>query len=73
MVGWTDKHDILASLRASNYDVQDCLTTWWVIGDQKAMAAPRSTLDEKLIKAKDTRIKDLEHQLEESVARQTYF
>lgn len=54
---------MLAALRASNYDVQDCITTRRIVGDQRAMATPRNTLDDKLIKSKDSRIKDLEHEL----------
>ena len=30
---WTDKFDMLAALRASNYDPHDCMATYMAYGD----------------------------------------
>ena len=58
---------MLAALRASNYDVQDCVRTRRIVGDQRSMATPRNTLDDKLIKSKDAKIKELEQELKRMV------
>ena len=67
MPGWTDRYDILAALRASNYDVQDCVTNLWAAGDQKQSAAPRSSVYEKQLTEKDQKIRELEQKLQEEV------
>ncbi|XP_013410211.1 kinesin-like protein KIN-14E [Lingula anatina] len=77
---WTNSHDILASLRASNYDPHECISTYFNIGDPvtdpwlkgivrtKNSAADANSMEQKdkeIEKLKKT-IKSLEQQLANS-------
>ena len=68
---WKDTYDIIASLRQSNYDTEDAISTYFAIGDTGAMDSPdRLTgVNTKQIKEKDEKISILQDKLVKIVSR----
>ncbi|KAF6025685.1 hypothetical protein EB796_015936 [Bugula neritina] len=62
--GWTDRNDILAALRASNYDVEDCIRNKYLTAYSPiSLSSHASAADHNLLQAKERKIHDLELQL----------
>ncbi|XP_077983807.1 uncharacterized protein LOC144438582 isoform X2 [Glandiceps talaboti] len=59
---WKDKYDIIAALRCSNYDLDDCIATYFTVGDTGNMDTPDRVrgMNTDIIKKKDDKIKKLE-------------
>nr|XP_006825715.1 PREDICTED: kinesin-like protein klp-3-like [Saccoglossus kowalevskii] len=62
---WSDKYDIIASLRASNYDLDDCIATYFTIGDTGVMDMPDRYPggNAAMVKEKEDKIRSLEAKL----------
>ncbi|XP_070558088.1 kinesin-like protein klp-3 isoform X2 [Ptychodera flava] len=62
---WTDRHDVIAALRASNYDLDDCIATYFTVGDTGNLdTGGRLTgKNAEAMKQKDEKIKKLEAKL----------
>jgi len=66
--GWTDRNDILAALRASNYDVEDCIRNKYLTAYSPiSLSSHASAADHNLLQAKERKIHDLELQLTQLV------
>ena len=65
---WTDKHDILATLRVNNYDPHETINNYMARGgDTDTLRAARNTADAKLLEERDTRIRELEEKVKKLV------
>ena len=64
---WTDTRDILAALRASNYDVTDCVKNMHLAG-YNSFASASTAPGSHVLFEKDQKISSLESQLQYHVS-----
>ena len=70
---WKDKFDILATLRACNYDPHEAINNYMARGGENdVMKAARNTTDAKLMEEKDARIKELEDRIRKLVRSENW-
>ncbi|KAK2187541.1 hypothetical protein NP493_162g04037 [Ridgeia piscesae] len=57
---WRDRHDILAALRASNYNPYTCIENYLTIAERAALVSPKNAEDVELLNEKDHVIENLQ-------------
>lgn len=57
---WGDRHDILALLRACNYDPDECISIYLHLERDEWMKGPKTSKENKILLEKEARILDLE-------------